>query len=239
MTPILEQANPIRVLMRLVGVGLIVCCGWMSWMLIAFAVAHWETGALFTVSYLATNSVLLALGVAVAISMVRAPNRLHLGLTIAVALLIGHFSLIQLTQSAVQTVFVPEVVEPAAWALGWVQFLALCLYALFVEWWFSKRAGFVGSEERWWQEDNIRVVCIGLGWLMFFAYLLSPVGSRSDQIAIFNEPYGTYFTGFGFLAWIAVCVVFARRMPVALMMLTGVEMKPTQPKERRRGFRLW
>ncbi|MEM6554041.1 MAG: hypothetical protein AAF750_18140 [Planctomycetota bacterium] len=238
MSQIANNPNAVRVLMRLIGIGLLVWIGWLCLLMGQSFVSTWSTFNAWELPFWGVLVLLLTVGAGAAAWIVRQPNRLQLGLLIFAAVFFGHIKLMGLISAGFERVFVAEAATPAAWVVGWVLFLLLCVMGLSVEWWFSKRAGFVNPDERWWQEDNIRAVCIGAAWLIFIGFVMSPLMPSPDEKALLNEPFDQYVPGLTFLGVIAFCVVFARRMPVALMTLTGVEIRPRPPRERRRGFRL-
>ncbi|MEM1209858.1 MAG: hypothetical protein AAGI54_11385 [Planctomycetota bacterium] len=239
MSQIANNPNAARVLMRLVGIGLLAWIAWLSWLMGQGLIDSWPTFNAWDLPFWGTLVLLLAVAATAAVWIVRRPNRLQLGLLIFAAVFFGHIKLMGLISTGLETVFVPEAATPAAWIVGWMLFLMFCVLGLSVEWWFSKRAGFVGPDERWWQEDNIRAACVGAAWLIFIGFMMSPIGTSPDNQRLFNEPFDTYVPSLFFVSMIVFCLVFAKRMPVALMTLTGVEIKPRPPKEKRRGFRLW
>ncbi|MEO0963855.1 MAG: hypothetical protein AAFY08_01945 [Planctomycetota bacterium] len=235
-----DHFNFTRGVMRLVGVGLLVVLGWLIWLSVVAGVDAYQNDPTFwLIPLVIAITVLLACLFTLALTMTRAPRRAHLAICTVAGLLYGQVTLTLLLQQPIEAMVQPAHQEQAAWVVGWITFLALATMALVVEWKTSKAAGFVDADERWWQEGNIRGLCGWSALMLFFALGPSLPVYKEEATWLFKPDYAETVGSLGFLGLLAYCFFHGMVLPITLMQLTGVEIKPRPPKEKRRGFRFW
>ncbi|MEM6332746.1 MAG: hypothetical protein AAF823_05340 [Planctomycetota bacterium] len=223
MTTVADHPNAVRVLMRLVGVGLLGLLMWMTWLSV-IATSDWirSDPSLWLIPLAFSIVAALTLLGVTAFTMVRSPTRMHLVIVITICLFMAQIAVTTALSEAIAAVFQPAFHGAAAWVVGWLTFVPLLFIAVTAEWKLSKAAGFVAPAQAWWQPRNIQGLSTLSAWLIFFAVVSILPTLEGDVAWLIKPDYQRGAGSIAFLTLIAYCIIHAKALPIVLMRLTGV-----------------